>query len=407
MLNATDASLAPRNLLLTLFQQGLAAVNGRRVVSAWLREHPLRGGVHLVALGKAADAMTAGALDAAGEQMLSGLVVTRYGHLDEPVFRDPRIVSLEAGHPVPDGQSLAAGNALLLFLQQAPADARFLFLISGGTSSVVEAPVPGVTLAELRDLNGWLLGSGLPVGDINCLRAALSRIKGGRLGRFLQGRHATVLLMSDVPGDVMADIGSGLLLPAAGRPLPAVPDRFAALPFQRDPMALAPNVDAHIVASNGAALDAIAAVAQGLGVTRHDSLPAVDAVACGQAMARHLLMAGAGIHLWGGETTVRLPSHPGHGGRNQQLALAAAQVLQGRDDILLLAAGSDGSDGVTADAGALVDGDTIGRGKDAGLAASECLVRADAGSFLEASGDLVHTGPTGTNVMDLIIGFKK
>jgi hydroxypyruvate reductase len=104
---------------------------------------------------------------------------------------------------------------------------------------------------------------------------------------------------------------------------------------------------------------------------------------------------------------VRLPSDPGRGGRNQQLALAAAEVLQGREDILLLAAGSDGSDGASEDAGALVDGDTISRGRDAGFDAPACLAAADAGSFLEASGDLLHTGPTGTNVMDLIIALKK
>jgi hydroxypyruvate reductase len=157
------------------------------------------------------------------------------------------------------------------------------------------------------------------------------------------------------------------------------------------------------------AQDAVAgeAAAKGLVAHRHGELPAADAAACGATVARSLLAAKPGIHVWGGETVVRLPSDPGRGGRNQQLALAAAEVLQGREDILLLAAGSDGSDGASEDAGALVDGDTISRGRDAGFDAPACLAAADAGSFLEASGDLLHTGPTGTNVMDLIIALKK
>lgn len=403
-----DVQTSPRNLLLDLFRQALVAVNGRSAVHAWLHAHPPAREFYMVALGKAADAMTAGALDAAGSRLCAGLVVTRYGFLDTPVYRDPRIVTLEAGHPVPDAQSLAAGNALLLFLKEAPADAEFLFLISGGASSTVEAPAEGVSLAELQALNTWLLGSGLPIGDINRVRAGLSRIKGGRLAAHLGERRATVLLISDVPGDVMAHIGSGLLFPEKQRSLPELPARFKGLPFQKDAVTISLAVGAHIVASNAMAQEAVAAAARqsGVQVHRHTGLPAADAVTCGQAVAKLLLDAEAGVHIWGGETTVTLPENPGQGGRNQQLALSAARVLAGRDDILLLAAGTDGSDGVTDDTGALVDGGSVARGEDGGYDAEDCLKRADAGDFLEASGDLIHTGPTGTNVMDLIIGYK-
>jgi hydroxypyruvate reductase len=112
------------------------------------------------------------------------------------------------------------------------------------------------------------------------------------------------------------------------------------------------------------------------------------------------------VHIWGGETTVALPESPGQGGRNQQFALAAARVISGREDILLLAVGTDGADGVTDDAGALVDGGSLSRGEDGGYDAEDCLKRAAAADFLGASGDLIHTGPTGSNVMDLIIGYK-
>jgi len=393
---------------LTLFQRALAAVNGREAVRAWLEARPLPGPFYLVALGKAADAMAGGALEAAGEGLAAGLVVTRRGYLDTEAHRDPRIVALEAGHPLPDAQSLAAGNALQVFLAQAPADARFLFLISGGTSSLVEVPVPGLGLEALQQLNLWLLGSGLPIADVNRVRAGLSRIKGGRLARQLQDRLVTLLLMSDVSGDAPSDIGSGLLVPAQPGPLTRLPARFATLPFQKDAVEVSPSVEAHIVASNGIARQVVAAAARqaGQAVQVHDQLPANEAAACGEVVARFLLQAPKGVHVWGGETTVKLPKHPGLGGRNQHLALAAARRMAGHGNIFLLSAGTDGSDGASDDAGALVDGGSLERGGDAGYDAADCLARADSGAFLEGSGDLIHTGPTGTNVMDLIIGYK-
>jgi len=309
---------------------------------------------------------------------------------------------------LPDAQSLAAGQALLLFLEQAPADARFLFLISGGTSSLVEVPVAGVSLAELQQLNLWLLGSGLPIGDINRVRSAVSRIKGGRLAECLKGRRTTQLLMSDVPGDVVSDIGSGLLVGAPAHPLPVLPGRFSALPFQQQVHSESSSVETHIVASNRHAREAVSAAARSAGHAVHDhgTFPVGDAAACGELLARQLFTAPAGVHVWGGETTVKLPDNPGQGGRDQHLALAAARVLAGRADLFLLSAASDGTDGASDDAGALVDGGSLDRGADAGYDAGDCLKRATAGDFLEGSGDLVHTGPTGTNVMDLVIGYK-
>jgi hydroxypyruvate reductase len=401
-------SQTARHLMLDLFQEGLASVNGRHRVRAWLVANPPEGGFHLVALGKAAAAMTAGALDAAGDQLRLGLVVTRHGYLDAPVYMDPRIVALEAGHPLPDERSLAAGKALLQFLQDTPADARFLFLISGGTSSLVEVPVASVSLQMLRQLNSWLLASGLPIGMMNRLRIAVSSIKGGRLLAYLRGRRAVVLFISDVPGDIPEDVGSGLLVPVQSMELPVIPDWLKSFPLDVRVVQASPQVDAQIIASNSMALMAMAKSARmrGIPVHLHPALPAAHAVTCGESLARFLLDAETGVHLWGGETVMQLPPDPGRGGRNQQQALAAARLLEGRNDVLILVAGSDGSDGVSDDAGALVDGATIERGRDAGYDAGYCLARADAGSFLEASGDLIHTGPTGTNVMDLMMGYK-
>ena len=398
---------AQRALMLDLYGSGIAAVHGRSVVRDWLAAHGGSGPCHLVAIGKAAAAMTTGALDAAGERLQSGLVITRYGYLDEAVFGDPRLLCLEASHPLPDTQSVAAGNALVMFLERAPRDATFLFLISGGTSSLVEVPAVGISPEELRRLNRWLLGSGLPIADINRVRAAASRIKGGRLAGELHGRAVTQLLISDVPGDIVSDIGSGLLSPAPPRPLPQLPAQFASLPFQPPWSHVVTGVQSHVVASNRHARAAIVAAAQtsGHAAQDHGPLPVSDAALCGETLAKELLALPPGIHVWGGETTVKLPEHPGTGGRNQHLALSAARMLAGREGVYLLSGASDGSDG-NDDAGALVDGGSLERGIDAGHDAQECLKPAAAGEFLEGSGDLLHTGPTGTNVMDLIIATK-
>jgi glycerate 2-kinase len=146
--------------------------------------------------------------------------------------------------------------------------------------------------------------------------------------------------------------------------------------------------------------------ALGYGTRVHDRFLDGEAAAVGAALAADLVQGPTGMHIWGGETTVHLPAHPGRGGRNQTLALAAALALKGVPGVALLAAGTDGTDGPGADAGALVDGSTVERGTADGLDPCQCLETANAGSFLEASGDLIQTGPTGTNVMDLAIGVK-
>ena len=384
-------------------------MNGRSCVQAALQQQVFPDGVFLVAIGKAATAMSAGAMDAIGSHVTAGLVITRHGHKESSAYADPRIVSLEAGHPLPDEQSLAAGNALRLFMASAPADAHFLFLISGGASSLVEVLVEDVSLAKLRSLNRWLLASGLPIDAVNRVRTAFSQIKGGRLLRNLAGRNAELLLISDVPGNVPALIGSGLLLPAVPRSMPELPAQFSDLPRAAPPNIDSGNVHTQIVATNHQAMQAVMAIAVSSGrqAYLHDLLPASDAADCGEEISSLLIDAPPGVHVWGGETTVKLPAHPGRGGRNQLLALAAARRIANEHGIHLLAAGTDGTDGNSSDAGALVDGGSINRGEEGGFDASDCLTRADANTFLEASGDLIYTGPTGTNVMDLVVALKE
>lgn len=392
-----------------MFRAALAAVNGRSVVHRHLAAEPLSGAVAVVAVGKAAAAMLAGARDALQQQLSSALLVTKPGHFDPDLQRDKRITCMAGGHPLPDAHSLAAGDRLLRLLAGLPPGQPLLMLLSGGASSLLEVPRAGVDLEMLRRANRWLLGSGLDIRAMNRVRQRLSAIKGGRLRAWLAGRPASVLLISDVPDDDPAIIGSGPLYPdtdaAAG--LPAVPD-WLALPPAETHLAPGTAVPHRVLAGCAMALQGGAAHARALGYTATCGPEALagPAVAAGERIARQLCSAAPGAYLWGGETTVVLPEQPGRGGRNQQLALAAARVLQGRQDILLLAAGTDGNDGNTPAAGAIVDGATVDRAAAAGEPADSALRRADAASCLAAAGAVLTTGPTGTNVMDLVIGLK-
>jgi glycerate 2-kinase len=232
---------------------------------------------------------------------------------------------------------------------------------------------------------------------------------------WLAHRVVHALAISDVPGDRPAAIGSGLLVPEPD--LPAQLDAMSLPDWLRDkvtaglaqraaPAQQVPRL--HIVANLELAKQAAAEQAKQLGyaVTVHDAFLDGDAAETGRRLALELCNGVSGISIWGGETTVRLPAETGRGGRNQHLALAAAVELAGSKSCYLLAAGTDGTDGPTQDAGALVDGGTIARATLEKLDAGRALTAADAGTLLEASGDLVTTGPTGTNVMDLVIGLK-
>ncbi|HHJ81245.1 MAG TPA: DUF4147 domain-containing protein [Candidatus Tenderia electrophaga] len=402
-----------RQHLVQVYQAALDAVNGRLCVSRALQQTPLQGDVYVIAIGKAAAAMMRGADEALATRLQQGLLITKTGHTAQ--FPE-HIKQLEAGHPWPTQASLDAGDALLAFIRSTPKDAQLLFLISGGASSLVEVLPDGISLDELHRVNDWLLGSGLDIHAMNHVRKAISAIKGGRLAPQLAGRQTQLLLISDVPGDDPATIGSGLLVPEGlletDAPL-TLPEWIAELLQKASPAApLADacfeNISTQIIATLSDAKKAAAKKGRALGfeVCEHAAVLGGDAELLGQQLASELLHGPAAMHVWGGETTVRLPPQPGRGGRNQHLALAAAMELAGEENVALLAAGSDGSDGPTSDAGAVVDGGSLNRGRAEGLEPDSALLNADAGTFLAASGDLIQTGPTGTNVMDLMIALK-
>jgi glycerate 2-kinase len=404
-----------RRMLLGVFSAALAAVDGCGAARRALQARGLDGPIWLVAIGKAAESMSLGALRPIGDRCLGGLLIGKEPPADPRPLATRGIACLAGGHPVPNRASLDAGERLLATLSAAPAEASLLFLISGGASSLVEVPAAGIGLVELQAVNRWLLGSGLPIGAMNRVRTALSRIKGGGLLQLLPPRPLRALAISDVPGDDPAVIGSGLLAPAPDlgpaldaldlpRWLRELTDR--GLTQREAPPASAPEIELVATLDLARIAAAQAARGDGLEVRVEPGLLDGDAASRGRELARRVMGGPPGLWVWGGETTVRLPPVPGRGGRNQHLALAAALELAGRTDCLLLAAGTDGGDGHSGDAGALVDGGTLGRAALCGLDAVDCLARADSGTLLAASGDLIHTGPTGTNVMDLVLGLR-
>ena len=372
-----------RELLLDLFRIALAAVDGRRRVRAALAGREAPGPVSAFAVGKAAASMMLGAVDALGSRLERGFVVAPNGAVPPALTNRSGMLTLEAGHPRPDERSLAAGAALLAFAEATPPGSRVLLLISGGASALLEVPAPGIGLAELGALFERSLREGLDIEHLNRERIALSRVKGGQLAGLFKGTAIEALMISDVPRDDPAVLASGLLD--------------------------TPGLERRLIGSIEEAIAAVerAAAQRGLNVVRGAERLAGDAEAAARRICHELAVGEADLHIHGGETVVQLPERPGRGGRCQHLAVAAARHLAGHADYLLLAAGTDGRDGASEDAGAIVDGSTIERAASSEMDPAAALSAADTGTFLEATGDLVHTGPTGTNVGDIVLALRQ
>jgi glycerate 2-kinase len=365
----------------------LAAVDPERLV----REELARRGERFtaaVALGKAAAALARGAREAL-EPGAKRLLVRPHS---APALLDPGWEQKTGGHPLPDRQSVAAGERLERWLAEVP-PGPLLALISGGASACVEAPAPGITLDDLIATHRRLLASGLPIQDVNAVRRQMSRLKGGGALRATGGRlpRVLVLLLSDVPGDDPAVIASG--------------------PFAADPTTSEEAKRVETVVLGSARTAASAAVAE----ARRRGLHAVDGPLEGEAAlaARELVERGRALEgsrvalVLSGETTVTLGEKTGHGGRNQELALAAARELAGGTDELVFTLATDGEDGPTRHAGATVDGATWEAIRRAGLDPEAALARHDSGTALAAvPGALLQTGPTGTNVGDLAVYLR-
>ena len=357
-----------RQVLLELFQAGIARVEGRRCVRNALSgadANRSQRPVWLAAIGKAASAMALGAHEALGTSIERTLILTKDGHVAPQALALPRVEAHESSHPTPDERSLASGSRLLRWVEELPDQVEPLFLVSGGPSSLVEVLQEGTTFADLERLTQEGLAAGLSIGALNARRSQHSLIKGGRLTAALRGRPARALFISDVPGDDPAVIGSGLLGPAS-----AGPDQ----------------VERQVVASIDHAVEGVVAAAMELGLAAEPALRRYDddVMRLAVRFAHELDMSTVDVRVWGGESTIQLPGNPGRGGRNQHLGLAVARLIAGHPDLMLLTAGTDGTDGVTEDAGALVDADSCARLSLAGLDADACLRAADSGRALAA-----------------------
>jgi hydroxypyruvate reductase len=381
---------------------------------------PPAGRLIVIGAGKASAAM-AKAVEDHWPGELSGVVVTRYGY-SVPC---KRIEIVESAHPVPDAASERASQRLFETVRELRENDVVLALISGGASSLVVAPLPGLTLDDKQAVNRALLKSGASIGEMNCVRKHLSAIKGGRLAAACHPAKVMTLLLSDVPGDRPTDIGSG---PTVGDPTTcadalAIVRRYKVdLPahvleplvsgggesVKPDDPLLAGN-EVRFVATPRLALEAAAAVARKAGIAVHvlgDSIEG-EARDVGKVMAGITLEVACHgqpfkppcILLSGGETTVTVRGQ-GRGGRNVEFLLSLAVALEGCRGVHALAGDTDGVDGMEEIAGAYVAPDTLKRAWSRGINAKERLADNDGHGFFEALGDSVVTGPTFTNVND-------
>ena len=375
--------------------------------------------VHLLAFGKAAPAMARAAVDELRGLNIGGLVISNHAE-PLPVGLDLQIT----GHPLPDERSAEAARTSLDLLQRAGEQDLVLCLISGGGSALLELPAAGISMADEQATVDLLLSCGADIEELNTVRKHLSAIKGGRLAEAAAPARLCTLILSDVVGNRLDVIASGPSVPDPTTYADAleVLDRYGL--HHRVP---APIV-AHLVAGSSESIDETPktpyarqlltivgdgrAAAEGAAeVARRAGLPATIATTTmtGDARTRAFEclqeVKEQGVTIFAGETTVKVVG-TGRGGRNQEAALAAAHVLAGDSSIVFATFGTDGVDGPTEAAGAIVDGDTIARGSAQGLDAERYLANNDSGPYLAATGDLLVTGPTGTNVGDLWIVWR-
>jgi hydroxypyruvate reductase len=406
-------------LLKAMFDAAIAAAQPDKCVPPHLPAAP-RGRLVVIGAGKASAAM-ARAVERAWPGKLEGLVVTRYGY----AVPCERIEIVEAAHPVPDAAGEKAARRMLELVSGLHADDTVLCLVSGGGSSLLPLPLPGITLEDKQLVNRALLASGASIGEMNCVRRHLSAIKGGRLAAACHPAKVVTLLISDVPGDEACDIASG---PTVADPSTcadaldivrrygiALPGRVrevlesgAGESVKPGDVRLAGN-EVRFIATPQMALEAAARVAEQAGIAVHilgDSLEG-EARDVGKVMAGMALQVARRaqpfrppcILLSGGETTVTVRGD-GRGGRNVEFLLSAAIALRGEPGVYGLAGDTDGVDGQEEIAGACFSPETLKRAFEREIRPMQSLERNDGHGFFQALGDAIVTGPTLTNVND-------
>ena len=422
-----DPSRDPRAFLRALYDCAVERAMPARVMAGHLPAPP-KGRTVVIGGGKASGAMAA-ALDALwpAAAPLSGLVLTRYHHTPPTYSARPgRIRVLEAAHPVPDEAGRQGALAMLEAVRGLTADDLVIALVSGGGSALLSLPVAGLTFEDKQQVNRALLASGASIDEMNCVRKHLSAIKGGRLAAACAPAPVLTLLISDVPGDVPEVIASGPTLPdpTTCADALAIIDRYRiALPAAvraglesgacESPKPGDPRFAGHavsMIATPQQSLEAAAALARSAGLAAHVLSDEIEGESrevgkVHAALARAVARRGTPfsrpcVILSGGETTVTVRQKGGRGGRAGEFALGCAIALQAEPGVYVLAADTDGIDGIEDNAGAIVTPDTLARASARGLSPARCLDRNDAYNFFAPIGDLVVTGPTFTNVND-------
>ena len=397
-----------------IVRRAIDAVKPDRAVKKALENQRFPGRVYLVATGKAAWKMADAAAEALGSALTAGVVVTKYGHVERPI---PHVTCFEGGHPVPDEEGVAGTQAALALTEHLKPEDTVLFLLSGGGSALFEKPL--IPLGELKSITSQLLAAGCDIVEINTVRKRLSAVKGGRFAAWCAPAQVHAIVLSDVLGDPLDMIASG----------PTVPDRSTCeqalgvirrYPIQisaqaeaclrvETPKAL-PRAEAQIIGSVRKLATAAMDECRALG---YSPLLLTDQLCCEAKDAGSFLASILKTHapggqkkafLAGGETVVHL-SGAGLGGRNQEMALAAAPGIAGIKNAALICVGSDGTDGPTDAAGGYADGDTLASLAEQGLSFTQMLENHDAYHALTAVGGLIKTGPTGTNVNDIAVAL--
>ena len=433
----------PREFLKHLYGVAVKRAQPSHTLGDFMPEPPTKAGARTVVVGAG---KAAGAMAQAFEQLwekrypnapMSGMVVTRYGHTPPtPIGLQGKIKIVEASHPVPDAAGLAAAEQILQSVQGLMSDDLVVCLISGGGSSLLTLPCEGLSFPEKQAINQALLMSGANIGEMNCVRKHLSRIKGGRLGAACGAARLVTLAISDVPGDDVSVIASGptvvdettcadalAILSKYAIAVNANLDNALRAGTLETPKALGLQASAlaqiHLIATPQQSLEAAADAARALGVTAYILSDEIEGESREVAKVHAALAISAQrgrssfktpcVILSGGETTVTVRQTKqdlaegqtkGKGGRAGEFCLGLAEALHGSVGIYALAADTDGIDGVEDNAGAFVMPDTLARADQQGLGVSDHLARNDSYRFFEALGDLLVTGPTHTNVND-------
>ena len=386
---------------------------GNAVVRA-LEQIPLGGKLYVVAVGKAAWHMAKAAQNVLADRIETGIVITKYHHVEGEI---PGFTCYEAGHPVPDENSFRATRAVLKLTEGLTEEDTVLLLLSGGGSALFEDPL--VSAEQMQDVTEQLLSSGADIVEVNTIRKRLSRVKGGRFATHCAPAKVCVIVLSDVLGDRLDMIASGPAYPDSStcREALSIVEKYG-LQFSHSvlqhlqietPKEIT-NAEHHIIGSVGQLCRVASKVCEDFGyrpVLLTDCLQgqARDAGRWLGRAAREQAQKGEKVALIaGGETVVKVTGS-GKGGRNQELALSAAAEIAGCKNVVLFSLGSDGTDGPTEAAGGCVDGQTLEKLEEKDLSLPEILQNNDAYHGLLASGGLIVTGPTGTNINDISIAL--